>query len=523
MNASEGQMHGRTGADALISALADCGVSHVFANPGTSELDLVLALDREPRLKAVPVLFEGVASGAADGFGRMSARPAATLLHLGPGYLNAAANLHNARRARTPLINLVGDHAVAHRRLDAPLASDLNTIAAPQSVWLRDVTAARDMAGAAQEAVQAAMLRRGPATLIVPADAAWGSCETAGERFVQTDSLAPTEQAIASAVDKLRAARSPAIFVGGKCLHGQGLDACARLAQAGWRVIAETFPARQARGSGRFTPERLAYFAEMGQAQLAGIDLLVCVGAKAPVGYFAYPDKPSMHTPEGCEIYHAVAHSECESAGIAMLADALGKSAGVSPPAPAAPWSEESALNPQSIGAAIARHMPPDCIVSDDGVTLSGAVIAATASAPPHDWLCLTGGALGQGLPLAAGAALASPDRKVLALTGDGAMLYTAQALWTIARLNLDVVVVVAVNRSYAILRYEFARMGKAELGPAGRDLLTLDSPDIDYCGLATALGVNSARCSDARSFSERFKEACETKGPFLIEALCVT
>lgn len=522
MSAIEGQANGETGADALISALADCGVSHIFANPGTSELDLVLALDREPRIKAVPVLFEGVASGAADGFGRMTARPAATLLHLGPGYLNAAANLHNARRARTPLINLVGDHAVAHRRHDAPLTSDLNSIVAPQSVWVRDVAAAREMADAAREAVHTAILRRGPATLIIPADAAWGGCATSGEVTVQVAPVGPNEQAISLAVDKLRAARQPAIFVGGRCLQERGLEACARLVQAGWRVIAETFPARQARGAGRFAPERLTYFAEMGQTQLAGTDLLVCVGAKAPVGYFAYPDKPSKHIPEGCQIHHLVAFGECEAEGIVMLADAVGASTSVLPATPAAPSQNDGALNPESIATAIACHMPADCIVSDDGVTLSGAVIAATASAPPHDWLCLTGGALGQGLPLAAGAALASPGRRVLALTGDGAMMYTAQALWTIARLNLDVVVVVAVNRSYEILRFEFARMGKSELGPAGRDLLSLDSPNIDYCSLATAMGVDSVRCSDSREFGERLRWAFENRGPFLIEALCV-
>lgn len=521
MSATIGQSGGQTGADALISALVGCGVSHVFANPGTSELDLVLALDREPRIKAVPVVFEGVASGAADGFGRMTARPAATLLHLGPGYLNAAANLHNARRARTPLINLVGDHAVAHRRHDAPLASDLKSIVAPHSVWVRDVAAARDMADAAREAVGAAILRRGPVTLIVPADAAWGGCATSGEEIVQAVPLGPNEQAISTAVDKLRAARQPAIFVGGGCLQERGLEACARLAQAGWRVISETFPARQARGAGRFAPERLTYFAEMGQAQLKGTDLLVCIGAKAPVGYFAYPDKPSMHIPEGCHTFHAVAAGECEVEGIVMLADAVGARAGVSPATPATSFPNEGALNPQTIAAAIARQMPPDCIVSDDGVTLSGAVIAATASAHPHDWLCLTGGALGQGLPLAAGAALAAPDRKVLALTGDGAMLYTAQALWTIARLHLDVVIIVAVNRSYEILRYELARMGHSQLGPVARDLLRLDSPEIDYSSMAKALGVSGAKCCDTADFDQHLGEALRRKGPFLIEAIC--
>lgn len=509
-----------TGADALVGTLAGCGVTHVFANPGTSELDLVLALDREPRIRSVPVLFEGVASGAADGFARTCGRPAATLLHLGPGYLNAAANLHNARRARSPIINIVGDHAVGHRALDAPLTSDIAALAAPHSCWMRDVTTAAAMGEAAAEVVAMSRARRGPATLLVPADSAWSTGGVVAAPIERPSAGMPDARALAAAVDAVRAAKAPVIFVGGKVLGADGLGACARLAAAGWRVVHEFFPARHARGGGRFAPERLAYFAEAGLAQLGETDFMLTVGAKAPVGYFAYPNRPSTHVPATCTTRALVGPEEDEELAIFALADALGAppgrivAAGAPVPAPIGP------LTTSAIAASIARHMPENAIVSDDGVTMSGPILAATQNSAPHDWMCLTGGALGQGLPLAVGAALAAPDRRVIALTGDGAMMYTLQALWTIARLQSSVTVVVAANRSYQILRVELARMGITSVGHTAGALIDLSNPSISFCALAQSLGVQAWRCEDAGTFDDIFLEASNTRGPSLIEAV---
>lgn len=511
---------GGTGGDALVGSLADSGVTHVFANPGTSELDLVVALDREPRIQSVPVVFENVASGAADGFARMAARPAATLLHLGPGYLNAAANLHNARRARSPIVNIVGDHAVSHRALDAPLTSDIKAIVAPHSAWVRDVTTAAEMGAAAAEAVRVSVAQRGQSTLIVAADAAWSR---GGERAPVAPApppLAPEQRVIQAAIEALRSARNPAILVGGTVLNETGLAACARLAGAGFRILSETFPARHARGQGRFTPERLAYFAEMGVAQLAGVDLLLLVGAKDPVGFFAYADKPARHLPEGCVARSLASPGEDEGLAIQALADAVGAAPAAATAEIIRPNTPTGAITPAALAAAVARNLPANAIVSDDGVTASGPVSMMTAQGPAHDWLCLTGGALGQGLPLAIGAALAAPNRTVICLTGDGAMLYTMQALWTIARLGLNIITVVAVNRSYEILKIELARMGVNETGAASRDLLDLSNPSISYTQLAQGFGIEGRRCETAESLDHALHGAFGARTPILIEAI---
>jgi len=167
------------GATALIETLADCGVELCIANPGTSEMHLVQALDSVPRIKSVLALFEGVVTGAADGYGRMTGKPAATLLHLGPGLANGIANLHNARRGNAPIINIVGNHPNFHVGFDAPLTSDIDTLARNFSCWIKSCSTAETLAQDGADAFTASLRQSTGstgqiATLIMGADAAWG-------------------------------------------------------------------------------------------------------------------------------------------------------------------------------------------------------------------------------------------------------------------------------------------------------------------------------------------------------------
>jgi acetolactate synthase-1/2/3 large subunit len=510
----------RNGADALVSALADNGVSVCFANPGTSELDIVLALDREPRIRAIAVAQEGVASGAADGYARMTGRPAATLLHLAPGYHNAAANFHNAKRAHSPIVSIIGDHAFAHRKFDTPLTAHLERIAAEQAVLVETVTSPDDAARAGALAVSESIARGGQVAIVMCADAAWGKTNTLPERRRPT--RGQTDDGLVEAAARaIRQAKNPAILIGATALHGAGLDAAARLASAGYRIIGEGFPARQSRGAGRFNPPKILYFTEMSIAQLAGVDLLVLVGAPPPVSFFQYPNRPVRGAPADCTVIDAGGAAAQAGERLVALAELLGARAKAAPTGePARASAPEGALTPAALGQILALRMPEGAIVSDDGVTASHFAFAATAQAAPHDWLSLTGGALGQGGPVAIGAALAAPDRKVVCLVGDGAFLYTPQSLWTMAREKLDIAVIVAVNRSYEILKIELGRMGAVNPGAASRSLLSLADPDISYTALAHSFGVEAVSVDTSAGFDAALRAAFSTRGPMLVEAI---
>ncbi|MBU6373620.1 MAG: acetolactate synthase large subunit [Alphaproteobacteria bacterium] len=508
------------GAQALVTTLADCGVRACFANPGTSEMHLVAALDREPRIRSVLALFEGVATGAADGYARIAGRPAMTLLHLGSGLANGGANLHNARKGRSPIVNVVGDHATYHLHLDAPLTSDILGLARPLSVWAKSAPTPAHCGTLAAEAYAAAVSGRGPATLILPADSAWTAPAFPAAPLASTPAHAPSAAAIEAAARRIKGAAKPVVLIAGTALQGEGLAAAARVEAAGVRVLMDTFPAIQARGAGRFAPSRMQYFGEMALADLAGVDLMALVGTRAPAAFFAYPGKPSILAPEGCEIISAADESTDAGAALALLADALGapKTGPVSPLSrPGAPSGD---LSVADIAASIARHLPENAIVADDGVTSSLPIYALTQSAAPHDWMFLTGGAIGAGMPLAVGAAVAAPDRKVVALTGDGAGMYTNQALWTMAREGLDVLTIVFANRSYRILNIEFQRTGAGNMGPTAHQMLSLDGPAVDWAALARAQGVEAVRVTRAEEFDAAFERLIGAPGPKLIEAV---
>jgi acetolactate synthase-1/2/3 large subunit len=512
------------GARALLSTLVDAGVDVCFANPGTSEMHFVAALDDVPAMRGVLCLFEGVVTGAADGYGRVADRPAATLLHLGPGLGNGLANLHNARRARTPIVNIVGDHATFHARYDAPLQSDIASIAAPVSGWYRSTARADDVAADAADAVAAAL---GPpgcvATLVLPADASWSESATGAcpPRPRGRPSTVPGDT-IDEVAKALRGGERAALLLGGRALRATALQAASRVAvTSGALLLGETFPANLERGAGIPGVDRLAYLAEMAQAQLDGVRHLVLVDAKSPVSFFAYPDKASDLVPAGCTVHTLARPGEDAAGALAALAEALGAPAHGGLPAPSVrPDRPSGAVTSETLAAAVGATLPEGAIVVDEGNTAGLFVPAATAGAPRHDWLTLTGGAIGIGLPMATGAAVAAPERPVLCLQADGSAMYTLQALWTQAREGLNVTTLVLSNRSYAILNMELHRVGADAGGPMARRLLDLTDPDLDFCELARGMGVPARRVENAEDLVTSLATGFSEAGPTLIEVL---
>jgi acetolactate synthase I/II/III large subunit len=517
------------GAEALIRTLVDHGIDTCFMNPGTSEMHFVAALDDVPAMHGVLALFEGVATGAADGFARMAGRPAATLLHLGPGLGNGLANLHNARRARSPVVNIVGDHAISHRPYDAQLQSDIETVARNVSTFVRTSGSSAEVAADALAALDAAL---GPpatvATLILPADVSWseggrlGSGSGPSGRWPgwRGDPAASTD--LAEAAGALRSGERSAILIGGRACTGPALATAADIAAAtGASFLCETFPARLERGAGRPGVDRLAYLAEFATMQLEGVSHLVLVDAASPVSFFAYPGRPSDLVPPGCTVHRVAAPSDDLETALLELASLLDVKDGLAAPVqPESPDLPTGPLTSQAVCQALGALLPEGAIVSDEGNTSGLFAPGATAGSPPHDWLCLTGGAIGQGLPLAVGAATAAPDRRVVALESDGSALYTLQAWWTMARQGLDVTTIVLNNHSYAVLNMELDRVGAAEPGPRARAMLDLGDPAIDFVPLARGLGLHATRAESAEQFSEQLGRALATPGPSVVEAI---
>ncbi|MDT7610411.1 MAG: acetolactate synthase large subunit [Pseudonocardiales bacterium] len=518
------------GAQALINTLVEGGVEVCFANPGTSEMHFVAALDSVPAMRGVLTLFEGVATGAADGYARIAGRPAAVLLHLGPGLGNGLANLHNARRAHTPIVNIVGDHATYHKQYDAPLESDIDAIAGTVSGWVRRTERVEDVAGDAAAAVAAAMGPPGQvATLMLPADVSWGPGAAAAPQLASPAAAAPQvpTEAVDEAAKALRSGEHTVLLIGGEATREPGLSAAARIAAAtGAKLLCETFPARLERGAGLPVVDRLGYLAEMATYQLGGAKHLVLAGARSPVTFFAYPGAPSDLVPEGCQVHVLAAPEGSPVAALAQLADELAPDT-VAAVAPAKlPELPTGALTADTAAAVVGALLPEGAIVVDEAVTSGLSLPAATEGSPRHDLLTLTGGAIGFGLPSATGAAVAAPDRPVLCLQADGSAMYTISALWTHARENLDVTTVIYNNSAYAILRLELQKVGAATTeadgapGPKARELLDLSNPNLDFVALATGMGVPAVRATTSEEFAAALTNALAEPGPHLIDAV---
>ena len=511
------------GAQALLRTLVACGVDTCFMNPGTSEMHFVAALDAVPEMRGVLALFEGVATGAADGFGRMADRPAATLLHLGPGLGNGLANLHNARKGQTPVVNIVGDHATYHKQYDAQLESDIDTVARNVSRFIRWSAKPENVGSDAVDTVAAAFGPPGQvATLVLPADISWGDGgEVATPSTPQPRAIVDDDD-VRTVAEALRTGEPAALLVGGTACRESTLALARAIADTtGAKLLCETFPARIERGAGRVPVDRIAYLAEFAAMQLDGVRHLVLVDAKAPVSFFAYPDKASWLAPEGCEIHTLAGPSDDAAAALAALADALGATKESAERQPLArPELPTGALTAQTVCATLGALLPEGAIVSDEGNTSGLFAAGSTAGAPAHDWLCLTGGAIGQGLPVAVGAAVACPGRRVVALESDGSAMYTLQSLWTMVRESLDITTILFNNGSYAVLNMELGRVGAGAAGPRAKAMLDISRPDLDFVSLAKGMGVNATRATTAEAFNDQLGRALATPGPSLVEAV---
>ncbi|MFS1524261.1 acetolactate synthase large subunit [Microbulbifer sp. 2304DJ12-6] len=512
------------GAQALMKTLVDAGIEVCFSNPGTSEMHFVAALDGEPKMRAVLALFEGVATGAADGYARMADKPAATLLHLGCGLGNGLANLHNARKGKSPIVNIVGDHATYHVKYDAQLQSDIETVAC--NVSPNFVRTSKSTESLCQDAVDAITAARGlpgqVATLILPANVSWGE---GGQPCVvppQAEAPIADSTAIDAVAEAIRSSRKTALLLGGRALREPGLLAAARIvAHSGVVVFAETFPTRIERGAGLPAVERIAYLAELASLQLSEFDNLILVDAKAPVSFFAYPDKQSYLVPDGCTVHTLSTSGQDAAASLNKLADTLGVGSTQPVLQPAGrPGRPKGKLTAEKVCRAVGELMPENSIVVDESITSGLLLNAMTAGAPRHDMITLTGGAIGQGLPSAVGAAVACPDRPVLALIGDGTAMYTNQALWTMAREKLNVTTIIFNNASYSVLNIELERVGADEAGEKAKSQLDISDPVTNYALLAQSMGVHGTRVKTSEALLKALEYALEMPGPHLIEAV---
>lgn len=511
------------GAESMLETLINNGVEVCFSNPGTSEMHMVSAMGKSTGMRAILGLFEGVCSGAADGYSRMAGKPACTLLHLGPGLSNASANLHNAYKANSSVINLIGDHAIYHKKYDAPLTSDIEGLANPVSHWVKTSQSAEALPGDAAMAVQIANTGPGKiATLIVPADCAWDESieATLEQALPQAPSI--NDETVEKAAELLKNGKSTILLMNNLALTEKGLEIADKISQkTGARIFCDTFTKRLPRGQGRCNIERLGYFSEQASEQLKGVEQFIMVGTKAPVAFFAYPGKASEFYPEDGTL-HVLSHPD-ENAEDAL--DRLSEAVGARDLKPRIlelkkPGLGSGDLTPSSIGMTFAELMPVDAIIVDEAATSGAACQGYSTTSEPHDWLSLSGGSIGFCLPAAIGAAVACPDRKVICSHGDGGAMYTIQSLWTMVREDLDICIIIFANRKYQILQIELARVGAQSMNKQTLDVLNIDNPELNFADLAKGMGMKAARVTTIEDFNRHYREAMDEKGPFLIEAV---
>lgn len=513
-----------TGAECLLRTLLSHSIDTCFMNPGTSEMQFVSALDRVPAMRGILCLQEDVCSGAADGYARITRRPASTLLHLGPGLANALSNFHNARKARSPIVNIVGEHATHHRMYDAPLTADIPAIARPFSNWVRTVADPQQIGVDAAEAIQAALQPPGGiASLIIPADHSWSDGGEPGSPLPPPQRTGVDPVVLDRSAQRLKHdGAHVALLLSGEALLARGVTAAARIAAAtGAKVFANRNAGRITRGQGLPFTARIPYFPEPAEEALAGLRTLILVEAEPPVSFFGYPGRLSTLAPPDCEYWRLSTEQQCSVAALEELADRLAPN--VEPslvPQRSMETPGEGPLTLTSLGCVIAALLPDQAIVADEMVSSAAEVEAQLIHAAPHDLLPVTGGSIGQGLPVAVGAAVAAPDRKVVALEADGSAMYTLQSLWTMAREKLNVVVVLFANRRYRILEVEMARTRSGPVGPRAEQMLDLHHPELDWVSLSKGMGVEAAKAETTSQFLDLYKTALQQKGPFLIEAL---
>ncbi|MCB0060748.1 MAG: acetolactate synthase large subunit [Caldilineaceae bacterium] len=510
------------GAHSLIQTLVNGGVNTCFTNPGTSEMHFVAAVDKVPEMQTYLCLFEGSCTGAADGYARMTGKPAATLLHLGPGLGNGFANLHNAKRAHSPMINIVGDHATYHLQYDAPLTSDIAAIASPVSGWVRTCSHATHVPQDAAAAIVAAWQSPGQiATLILPGDCAWNESSPPLAAPVLPQPRPVDEATIRDTAKLLQNGKRSVLCVGGVAATEQGMAVAARICQAtGARLVSQRANARMTLGAGTPRFARIPYAVPQALDLLKGTEQMILVGAPQPVAFFAYPNQPSTMSPPAALLHTLALPGDDILGALDALAEEIGAPHALGPlqerMIPDLPTGE---LTSEKVWRALAALMPEESIIADESVTASWGAGKWMGGAARHDWLSNMGGAIGQGIPVATGAAIACRDRKVINTQADGSAMYTLQALWTQAREQLDVVTILFSNRAYAILQGELQRVGADENSRKAQEMLDLSHPTIDWCQLANGMGVEASKAETAEELSDQLLAAIQKAGPHLIEA----
>jgi len=509
------------GAESLVKTLLASGIRTCFANPGTSEMHFVAALDRIPGMKCVLGLTESVVTGAADGYARMRDEPAATLLHCGPGLANGLSNLHNARRAQTPMVNIVGDQATYHRPLDPALTADTEGWARGVSAFTRTARSAATIGADAAAAVQAARTAPGRiATLIAPADTCWEEGGVVGEPLPMPTPSTVAPHKVAELARLLRGKEPCFMVVGGAGLRGKALDDAYRISAAtGAKVMAQVFNGRVERGRGCPPIQKLPYNLDQALAAMAGSRHVILIGSVLPVAPFAYPNKPGHLFPDDATVHVFARPEEDIAQALAALADEIGAPALSLPVIAASTEIARGAISQEAFTRTLAALLPENAIVVDESVSFGRSFFNGLAGAVPHDWLQITGGAIGNGIPLATGAGVACPSRRVVSLQADGAGMFTVQGLWTQAREKLPVTTVVFSNRKYQILLGELANVG-ANPGRVALDMLDIGRPDINWVKMAEAMGVEAGRAETMDDFADLFRTANASSGPFLIELM---
>jgi acetolactate synthase I/II/III large subunit len=512
------------GAESLVRTLLANGVDTCFANPGTSEMHFVAAIDKADGLRCVLCLFEGVATGAADGYYRMADRPAATLLHLGPGLANGLANLHNAKKAGSGVVNIVGEHASYHIRCNAPLTADIEGIARPMSHWVRTSASSSEVARDGAEAIAAASATPGQiATLILPADAAWGLADGIAQAPVAPQCHKVSDGAVDAAAKTLTAEGPAALLLGGAAVRERALHLAGKIAAAtGCTLLSEFGLARLQRGAGRVLTRRIPYPIDAAVALLKDFKAVVLVGAKRPVGFFAYPGKPSYLLSDACRVTELATVEDDIVAALEALVERVGarKLVARGMVALARPGLPSGRITTEGIGAVLGALLPENAIVVDEAISTGRGFDSPTAGAPAHDWLSIVGGSIGFGLPAATGAAIAAADRTVVVLEGDGSAMYTLQALWTMARESLNIKILVFANRGYQILKGELANIGASKPDGRATGILSMDNPALDWVAIAKGNRVAASRVDDLDSLASEFRRALASRGPNLIEVV---
>ena len=512
-----------TGAEILLKTAVNAGVEICFTNPGTTELPLVTAFDTVPGIRPILGLFEGCCTGAADGYGRMTDKPAMTLLHLGPGLGNGIANLHNARRARTPILNVIGEHATWHRSADSPLSMDIVALAESVSGWQRTSTAPQHLSQDTADAVSAASAGK-VATLIVPSDVQWSeSPDDEIHRPKALDGFVENES-IERAVELLRTEQKTALILGSRALRKRGLAAAARIkVKTGCDLISERAPARIERGVGIPATEFIPYFPRQALELLSQYQAVVLAGANEPVTFFGWKGYESRLLNDNQDICQIKAAGKGLEQALENLADALGAPGSDSAAATGfsqveRPTLPQGTLTAQNACLILAALQPEKVIIVNESITSGAAYFPLGAGLPHHTLLMLPGGAIGYGIPCAVGAAIACPRRPVINFQADGSALYTLQALWMQARESLNITTLICSNRSYNILNIEFSRSGIISPGRYAQTLTDLRNPAIDWVRLSQGMGVPAVAVDSCESLAGELKIALDEPGPHLIE-----